>query len=724
MGINKLQNIARLHLFELVERTSRFYVHLDEIRDQFYFAEGSRIDDKRIFLHSYKKCLLKITEISIEISKKITNGRPTEKQLNNCLSCINNLFSSLSKLHAELKHLPRPSEPIELRRFSRIIDKHVINFQKITDNISNNNHIQISIYVSEEMGDAAYVEDPLLLYKDQKLNNTIEACNDLLKKKIEKMQTPSEIGDRFHITIPRIDANNPCRWPILIHELGHHLMKETFFKTGEIEKDFETFLIQEQKEALVEIKKTNSINIKSWLTECWCDLFACVLFGPAFWFAQYSSLIAEINNTDYIGYPPPLFRLNLIYNILNHRFEKTLFKDLKKAIHDSELVIEHLDSVNANGFIKNNDFKELYIYFREFFRVKFGKDELNGNLKNFIKYTEEIHEDTIKEFFNQLKELLPIPSKKVYKSNVTQRPSFVQEILLTAWLFRNKDLKEDILRALSGINMPDLEKEYEEKILKIFRRFDQSILRSIQVSEWFDMLFDTDFVQADLELEKELNKKFEIKHAPYIQLNDREIYRLIKNFELKIIPIINLKEQLGATSLDIRLGTSFQLFYQNKYGIVDFSDSKSFHNAEQHSNLIDLDFMECITISPGQFVLAHTMEYIKLPETISAEIEGRSSFARLGIEIHMTAGYIDPGFEGVVTLEIYNAGSSSVKLYPGIRIGQLKFISINDPLKPYNKKNNAKYKTMLAHNSSMQFKDYEIRKIKEEKERREKEKSV
>jgi dCTP deaminase len=105
------------------------------------------------------------------------------------------------------------------------------------------------------------------------------------------------------------------------------------------------------------------------------------------------------------------------------------------------------------------------------------------------------------------------------------------------------------------------------------------------------------------------------------------------------------------------------------------------------------------------------MEYIKLPGNIAAEIEGRSSFARLGLETHMTAGFVDPGFEGVLTFEIFNAGPNPIKLYPGLRIAQIRFSYINEPVKAYNKKINAKYRGLLAHHYSLQFKDSEVKRI-------------
>ena len=107
-------------------------------------------------------------------------------------------------------------------------------------------------------------------------------------------------------------------------------------------------------------------------------------------------------------------------------------------------------------------------------------------------------------------------------------------------------------------------------------------------------------------------------------------------------------------------------------------------------------------------MLGHSMEYICLPPSVAAQVEGRSSFARLGIEVHMTAGFVDPGFQGVLTFEIYNAGPNPVRLYPGIRIGQLRFFKGSLPAKPYNRNPAAKYRGLLQHHNSLQFQDYEI----------------
>ena len=85
---------------------------------------------------------------------------------------------------------------------------------------------------------------------------------------------------------------------------------------------------------------------------------------------------------------------------------------------------------------------------------------------------------------------------------------------------------------------------------------------------------------------------------------------------------------------------------------------------------VDYDSLDGLEIAPGQFVLGHTLEYLKLPANVAAQIEGRSSFARLGLQVHMTANLVEAGFDGCLTFEIANAGHSTIKLYPGMRFAQ------------------------------------------------------
>ena len=191
-------------------------------------------------------------------------------------------------------------------------------------------------------------------------------------------------------------------------------------------------------------------------------------------------------------------------------------------------------------------------------------------------------------------------------------------------------------------------------------------------------------------------------------MNDREIADLLENRELRFLPLVDLDQQLGSTSLDVRLGTSFEV-YLPAYRRSPETEERDLPAYD--SVPIDLDFLERVVLLPGQIVLAHTFEYVKLPTTVAAELEGRSSYARLGLEVHMSAGMIDPGFEGVITLELVNNGPNPIVLFPGVRIGQLRFSRVNTPARPYSSRHVAKYRGQLHHHRSLYEADPDYKRI-------------
>lgn len=709
--------IIKDYIFEIVERISRFYIHLDEIKNQFYVNEDNKVNDKLIFINSYIDCLVKYFDIIKDLNEKLLNYQGNGSFIED----LKTLIISLNHLHRKyLGHLPRPSEPVELKRFGRIIEKHVINLNKAIELDLESHKNPFSIYLSEEVGEMTYLKDPILEFKNEKLNSFINSYNEKANSEIDLINIDIEENDTFHISIPRIDANNPCRWPTLMHEVAHKIYKKEYFNNKEIEEDFISQLDEIQKEFVNSISK--KINIRSWLIECWCDLFACLVTGPVFWFSQFSAFIFQekfdFNRIDEL-YPKALFRLTLIRRILEHRFPSIFSDELNELMKSAESILATIDSTDDYGFSKEDDIRQLFLYFRVYFLnyffnpkgegIQFGSSALNKNLRPLIKYTEEINTATINLLIKSLKKGHPIPSKISNNSNLIESPTFIQEILLAAWMYRNKEFKEELFKEINNKELSSGELLF--KVVNNFVKFDKSILRSIQVSEWFDLL------ETEVNTEKLANildnKDNVYNPLESSVLNDTEILNYIKEEKLKIIPIINIDKQLGSTSFDIRLGTSFQIYLHTKYGIVDFANP-SIDTRIHNSKMIDLDFLESITISPGQFILGHSMEYLKLPPKIAGQVEGRSSFARLGLQIHMTASFIDPGFEGVLTFEIFNAGPNPIKLFPGLRIAQLRFFKANNPVIPYNRNLEAKYSGLLTHNDSMQFKDYEMKKIRDE----------
>ena len=128
------------------------------------------------------------------------------------------------------------------------------------------------------------------------------------------------------------------------------------------------------------------------------------------------------------------------------------------------------------------------------------------------------------------------------------------------------------------------------------------------------------------------------------------------------------------SSIDVRLDRMFRVFENHRYPHID--------PAEQQSELtreVEPVGDEPFILHPGEFVLGSTYERVSLPDDIAARLEGKSSLGRLGLLTHSTAGFIDPGFTGHVTLELSNVATLPIKLYPGMRIGQLCFFRLSSP---------------------------------------------
>ena len=167
-------------------------------------------------------------------------------------------------------------------------------------------------------------------------------------------------------------------------------------------------------------------------------------------------------------------------------------------------------------------------------------------------------------------------------------------------------------------------------------------------------------------------------------LSDKTIKELIDKGEIVIEPFN--PDFLSPSSIDMRLGNRFILFKRTVEEIIDVRKPISRNLYEE------IETNEGIVIKPYQFLLAHTLEYLKLPSFVSARLEGRSSLARLGLIIHSTGGFIDAGFEGQITLEITNINSVPIKIYPRMRIAQIAFEKLDQPAeKPYNVKKGSKY---------------------------------
>ncbi|MDO8451513.1 MAG: dCTP deaminase [bacterium] len=172
-------------------------------------------------------------------------------------------------------------------------------------------------------------------------------------------------------------------------------------------------------------------------------------------------------------------------------------------------------------------------------------------------------------------------------------------------------------------------------------------------------------------------------------LSDRDIRKALSSQRITISPSPDLSVQLGSCSIDLRLGNAFRVFEHSKFPFIDPNNPRL---ATDMMKEIIVGEGEPFILQPGDFCLATTMETFTLPDDLLARLEGRSSLGRLGIVVHSTASIFEPGWSGVVVMELGNLGRMPVALYPGMRICALTFEVLSSPAEiPYSKKKSAKY---------------------------------
>ena len=164
---------------------------------------------------------------------------------------------------------------------------------------------------------------------------------------------------------------------------------------------------------------------------------------------------------------------------------------------------------------------------------------------------------------------------------------------------------------------------------------------------------------------------------PQSVLSDGTITRLVEQGAITIEPWD--AQLVQPASVDLRLGDSFRVFHNHRASAIDLRDPPT-NLTEQ----ISVSEGEPFVIHPGEFCLGRTLEYVELPDDIVARIEGKSSLGRLGLIVHATAGFCDPGWKGTLTLELNNLTRVPIRLYPGLPIAQLSFMTLDAPaVRPY-----------------------------------------
>ncbi len=184
-------------------------------------------------------------------------------------------------------------------------------------------------------------------------------------------------------------------------------------------------------------------------------------------------------------------------------------------------------------------------------------------------------------------------------------------------------------------------------------------------------------------------------------LSDRDIRVELESGRVRIEPYD--PADLQPSSVDLHLDSSFRVFRNNRYPYIDPRSLQP-----DLTELLTVEPDEPFILHPGEFVLGQTREWVELPDDLVARLEGKSSLGRLGLLIHSTAGYVDPGWKGNLTLELSNVAKLPIALYFGMKIGQISFLSMSSQvLRPYGSAGlGSKYQGQSEPTASAFFEDF------------------
>jgi len=192
-----------------------------------------------------------------------------------------------------------------------------------------------------------------------------------------------------------------------------------------------------------------------------------------------------------------------------------------------------------------------------------------------------------------------------------------------------------------------------------------------------------------------------------VVLSDRDIRAEITAGRIVIDPFI--PEAVQPSSVDLHLDRRFRVFRNSRYPFIDVRADQP-----ELTELVEIGGDDPFILHPGEFVLGSTYERVQLPNDLVARLEGKSSLGRLGLLIHSTAGYVDPGWEGNLTLELSNVANLPITLYDGMKIGQISFQRLSSPAEvSYGEASiGSKYRGQRDPTASLYHRDFERGRIK------------
>jgi len=185
-------------------------------------------------------------------------------------------------------------------------------------------------------------------------------------------------------------------------------------------------------------------------------------------------------------------------------------------------------------------------------------------------------------------------------------------------------------------------------------------------------------------------------------LSDRSIRKALADGRVMVDPLD--EDAIQPSSIDVRVDNSFRVFANHRHPLIDVRAPMP-----DLTELVEVEDDEPFILHPGEFVLGSTYERVALGDDLVARLEGKSSLGRLGLLIHSTAGFIDAGFNGWLTLELSNVATLPIAIYPRMRIGQIAFFELTTPAeRPYGSEDlRSKYQGQRGPTASRYFENFD-----------------
>jgi dCTP deaminase len=507
------------------------------------------------------------------------------------------------------------------------------------------------------------------------------------------------------LRMPYVEFRNPLMWVNLTHEMGHALQAGA--TSAPLFRD-----------ATPDEAKT----VKNWASEFFADRVALNVAGSAYlsafisWYVtRYPNQLTEPSKS----HPAPTDRLMAMRNYLEAKellgpgatFILRVFQQLSENLPQGKSPQPSLPRGMVVGDLATWADSQVEAFPN---LMTFGNSErtasegilesLRDNLvapSRIPMPTEVGGASRFASVRQQLETEAFDTPERLYEaaSQLQEEPNHACEITSAAWEYALTDSLDQFKSIFSRNDLKDGDKwtKYEEYVVAYQRRLRKSIEHAKVHSLWQG---DPSDQPHRAHIERPADSASSPSGAPRLRtprnepalLTEKQILsRLIRRDKSRIVvtPILDIRNQIQPSSLDLRLGTEFAVVRSPRIRCLDIlqGDEKAAEaDIVRYLERFHISPEEEFVLHPHDFALGCTLEYIRLPFDIAARLEGKSTWGRLGLQIHSTAGFVDPGFEGALTFELQNVGRVPIPLYPAMRVAQICFYEVEESSISYMKK--------------------------------------